>query len=274
MNWTVSLPMYNVTPRLQREYEALLATLLVDAGVRDEAQLLREPELPALWRRPDLLVGQTCGYPYVSFLRGVTTLLATPCFDFPGCDGSNYASVIVTRAVDGVKSLAEARGLTAAVNDQHSNSGMNVLRHAAAPLARDGRFFGRVKWTGSHVASLRAVREEEADIAAIDCVTFGYLRGELPDIIQGIKILQYSASSPGLPLITAHSVPDEVRLHLRRALLSPSPRLREHMTAVRIKAFQHRPDADYNRIAQLESEAVAAGYPALFSGDRAVMPPS
>lgn len=265
MSWTVSLPMYNVTPRLQREYEALLSTMLADAGVRDEVQLLTEPELPALWHRPDLLLGQTCGYPYVHFLRDVATLLATPCFDFPGCDGSDYSSVIVTRAVDGVNSLAEARGLTAAVNDQHSNSGMNVLRHAVAPLAHDGRFFGKVKRTGAHVASLRAVREGEADIAAIDCVTFGYLRDELPDSIQGIKILQYSASSPGLPLIAARGVPEEVRNRLRTQLLSPSPELRARMTAVRINAFQHRPDADYDRISQLESEAFAAGYPALLT---------
>lgn len=263
MNWTVSLPMYNVTPRLQREYEGLLATVLADAGVRGEVQLLREPELPALWRRPDLLLGQTCGYPYVSFLRGVATLLATPCFDFEGCDGSNYSSVIVTRAVDGVDVLADARGLTAAVNDPHSNSGMNVLRHAVARLAREGRFFGRVKWTGSHVASLRAVSEGEADIAAIDCVTFGYLRDELPDRVQGIKVLQYSASSPGLPLITAHGVPQEVQIRLRAQLLSPGPQLRQHMAALRIKAFEHRPDADYKRIEQLESEAAAAGYPSL-----------
>jgi len=265
MNWTVSLPMYNVTPRLQREYEALLAALLADADVRDETQLLREPELPALWRRADLLVGQTCGYPYVTSLRGTATLLATPCFGFPGCDGSNYSSVIVTRAVDGVNSLAEARGLTAAAIDPQSNSGMNVLRHAVAPLACDGSFFGKVKWTGAHVASLRALREGEADIAAIDCVTFGYLRDERPDTLQGIRILQYSASSPGLPLITAQCVPEETRIRLRQALLSPSPRLRKHMTAVRINSFQYRSDADYHRISQLESEAIAAGYPALLT---------
>ncbi|MTV36826.1 phosphate/phosphite/phosphonate ABC transporter substrate-binding protein [Duganella radicis] len=263
MNWTVSLPMYNVTPRLQREYEALLATVLADADVRDEVQLLKQPELPALWRRPDLLLGQTCGYPYVSFLRGVVSLLATPCFDFPGCEGSNYSSVIVTRAVDGVDSLADARGLTAAVNDLHSNSGMNVLRHAVAPLARDGRFFGKVKWTGAHVASLHAVREGEADIAAIDCVTFGYLRDEVPDAVQGIKVLQYSTSSPGLPLITARSVPKEVQTRLRSALLSPSPQLCTHMEALHIKAFQHRTDAEYSRISQLEAESISVGYPAL-----------
>lgn len=259
----VSLPMYNVSPRLQREYEALLAQLLADAGVRDETSLLREPELPALWHRPDLLLGQTCGYPYVSFLRGVVNLIATPCFDFPGCDGGDYSSVIVTRAVDGVASLAEARGLTAAVNDRHSNSGMNVLRHAVAPLARDGRFFGAVKWTGAHVASLRAVREGEADLAAIDCVTFGYLRQESPDSLQGIRVLQYSAASPGLPLVAARGVPLAQQHSLREALLAPSPQLRAHMDVLRIKAFQHRVDDDYDRILHLEADAARAGYPAL-----------
>lgn len=263
MNWTVSLPMYIVSPRLQREYQALLACVLADAAVREDVQLLQEPQLPAVWHRPDLLLGQTCGYPYVTALRGVASLLATPCFDFPGCEGSNYSSVIVTRAVDGVGSLAEARGLTAAANSPDSNSGMNVLRHAVAPLARDGRFFGKVKWTGAHAASLRAVREGEADIAAIDCVTFGYLNQESPDSVRGIKLLQYSASSPGLPLVTAYGVPSSLQARLREVLLSPGPQLRAHMAALRIKAFEHRLDADYNRIQQLEAEAVAAGYTAL-----------
>lgn len=259
----VSLPMYNVSPRLQRGYEALLAQLLVDADVREPTTLLRAPELPALWHRPDLLLGQTCGYPYVTSLHGVVELIATPCFDFPGCAGSDYSSVIVTRAVDGVGVLAEARGLTAAVNDRHSNSGMNVLRHAVAPLARDGRFFGAVKWTGAHVASLRAVREGEADIAAIDCVTFGYLREEAPDSLQGIRVLQYSASSPGLPLVAARGVPATWRQRLREALLAPSAPLRAHMDALRIKAFQYRGDDDYRRIERLEADAVRAGFAAL-----------
>jgi ABC-type phosphate/phosphonate transport system substrate-binding protein len=263
MSWTVSLPMYNVSPRLEREYEALLACVLADAGVADTPQLLHPDDLPAFWRRQDVLLTQTCGYPYVTSLRGTASLLATPCFDFPGCDGSNYSSVIVTRAVDGVSALAEARGLTAAANSADSNSGMNVLRHAVAPLAREGRFFGKVKWTGAHVASLRAVREGEADIAAIDCVTFGYLKQESPDSVQGIKVLQYSASSPGLPLVTAHSVPASLQERLRAALVSPGAQLRAHMAALHIKAFEHRPDADYSRIQRLEAEAVAAGYATL-----------
>lgn len=107
------------------------------------------------------------------------------------------------------------------------------------------------------------MREGEADIAAIDCVTFGYLLQESPDSVQGIKVLQYSASSPGLPLISAHGVPQALQARLRAALLSPGAQLKSHMAALRITAFEHRPDADSNRIQHLEADAVAAGYAAL-----------
>jgi ABC-type phosphate/phosphonate transport system substrate-binding protein len=263
MNWKVALPMYNVSPRVQREYEALLACLLVDAGLQEEAELLVAPELNGFWRSPEMLVGQTCGYPYMTALRGVVTLLATPCFDFPGCDGSNYASAIIVRADADIRVLADARGLTAAANDLHSNSGMNVLRHAVAPLAHDGRFFGAVKWSGSHAASLRMVRDGEADIAAIDCATYGYLKQELPDSVSGVRILQYTASSPGLPLVVAHAVSEALQHRLREALLAPSAQLCRHMAVLHINAFEHRTDADYKRILHIEAEARAAGYAAL-----------
>jgi hypothetical protein len=58
-------------------------------------------------------------------------------------------------------------------------------------------------------------------------------------------------------------VPAPLQARLRAALLSPSAQLRTHMVALHIKAFEYRPDADYNRIHRLEAEAVAAGYAAL-----------
>lgn len=261
MTWTTALPMYNVSPRIQREYEALLAVLFDQLNVA--AELLHPTELPAFWRRPDLLLAQTCGYPYMTQLRGEVTLVATPCFDFPGCGGSDYSSAIVVRGDGDIRTLADARGRIAAANDVNSNSGMNLLRHAVAPLRhhQDERFFGGVKWSGSHAASLRMVRDGEADIAAIDCVTFGYIREEDPASLRRLEILQYSASAPGLPLIAGRAVPDELVRRLRGALLQPSPQLLERMRALHIRAFEHR--TDYSRVAQIEIEAQAAGYPLL-----------
>jgi ABC-type phosphate/phosphonate transport system substrate-binding protein len=250
--------MYNLSARLACGHEALLNVLAEEVG---QSIVLESPaDLPAFWRRRDVLISQTCGYPYMTGLRGMVTLLATPCYDFAGCSGSDYSSVIVVRDGDGIGVLADAAGRKVAVNDVHSNSGMNVLRHAVAPLARDGSFFGATIQSGSHAASVRLVREGVADIAAIDCVTYGYLAQEDPDAVAGVKVLGYSARSPGLPLIAGGGVSEDLVLRLRDALLRPSARLLELMRALRIEAFEYRSDDDYGRILELEAAARTAGY--------------
>ncbi|MBV6324586.1 phosphate/phosphite/phosphonate ABC transporter substrate-binding protein [Duganella violaceipulchra] len=261
MTWKFALPMYNVSPRLLHGHEALLLALADETGVR--AELVRPADLPAFWRQPDVLLTQTCGYPYLTQLRGHVTLLATPCFDFPGCEGSDYSSFIVAREGGGIRSLADARGRVAAVNDPDSNSGMNVLRHAVAPWSQDGRYFESVKWSGSHAASLRMVREGAAAIASIDCVSFAYLLQEDPASVQGVTILQQSARSPGLPWVASSKASPELTARLRAALLEPAPALRALCDGLRIRGFEQRSDADYGRILQIEAEARAAGYPDL-----------
>lgn len=261
MTWTAALPMYNVSARLGQAYEALLVTLAEEAG---QVVSLESPsDLPAFWRRRDLLLSQTCGYPYMTQLRGAVTLVATPCYDFAGCSGSDYSSVIVVREGAEVDVLADALGLVAVVNDLNSNSGMNVLRHAVAPLARGGRFFGKVIQSGSHAASVRLVRQGAADIAAVDCVTWGYLAREDSGALRGLKVLRYSVASPGLPLIAGGGVEQELVLRLRGALLRPSARLRQLMEVLSIRGFDYRDDADYARILQIQTEAEAAGYPGI-----------
>jgi ABC-type phosphate/phosphonate transport system substrate-binding protein len=263
MSWKIALPMYNVSPRLRDRWEALLAALMDQAGIDGVGELVRDVPLPAFWQRSDMLFSHTCGYPYLNLLKGRATLVATPCFDVPGCAGSDYASAFVVRADSGIRTLADARGRVAAANDVHSNSGMNLLRHAVAPLARGDRFFGKVTWSGSHAASLRLVRAGEADIAAIDCVTYAYLSEEDPAAVAGLKVIGWSAPSPGLPLIAGSAVPATWVRRLRSALLAPGARLQDAMAPLRIEAFRHVDDAEYARIARLEAVARAAGYPEL-----------
>lgn len=256
--------MYNVSPRLRQGYDALLEALLAEAGVTGAVELVDDTgPLPAFWQRQDLLLAQTCGYPYVTALRDRVTLLATPCFSVPGCTGSDYSSVLVTRQDSGIRTLADARGRVAAVNEAHSNSGMNALRHAVAPLALDGRFFGDVKWSGSHAASVRLLRDGAADVAAIDCVTHAYLRQEDPAAMAGMVPLAFSAATPALPLIAGPAVPDALVRRLRNALLAPGSLLRAAMRPLRISAFAWRDADSYARIAGLEREAANRGYPEL-----------
>ncbi len=266
MRWQVAFPMYNVSEPVQAGYEALFQALLAGlraGGFTDYVELVRDPPLPEFFQRAELLLGQTCGYPYMTQLRKHVRLVATPAYDFAGCEGADYSSAIVVRADGGIAALAQARGRIAAVNDRHSNSGMNALRHTVAPLAGDGRFFGSVRWSGSHRASLALLRNGEADLAAIDCVTLGYLRREQPGELEGLTVLQYAAQSPGLPFVTGAAVPEALRLQLQAALLAPDARLAQHMAALSITRFVAYDDARYARILSLESQAMAGGYPRL-----------
>ena len=262
MNWITALPMYNVTPALAADWRAFLADVLREAAPQ---ALIVDPDdsLHAFWRRPDLLISQTCGYPLMHGLRDHVQLIATPHFDAPGCVGADYSSVIVTRAEGPVHSLEASRGLRVAFNQDDSNSGMNALRHAIAPLSRDGSFFADVVQTGSHIGSLTALAENRADVAAIDCVTMAFVRDTLPQLAQAVRDIGWTQASPGLPLIASRHVPAPVVEALRSALDRARRSDPIRAKRLRLKGFSTLSLADYARIEQLESEALSYGYPHL-----------
>ena len=82
--------------------------------------------------------------------------------------GIDYRSVILVPQA-GARSLEELRGSVAVINQQHSHSGMNALRHSIAPLARDGRFFSRVTVSGSHLDSIAALQQGQAAVRCTNC---------------------------------------------------------------------------------------------------------
>jgi ABC-type phosphate/phosphonate transport system substrate-binding protein len=262
MRRVAALPMYNVTPALAQGWRDLLADGLraVDGGA-----LIVEPgdDLPAFWRRGDLLLAQTCGYPLMHGLADHVQLVATPCFAAPGCDGSDYASVLVTRADGPFDTLEQCRGARVAFNQRDSNSGFNALRHTVAPLAHHGRFFGAALATGSHVGSLQALADGRADIAAIDCITMAFVRDALPALAQAVREIGWTRASPGLPLIASRDVATRTIEALRIALHDAVAAQPECAQRLKLKGFNILSMDDYARITQLEDEAIASGYPDL-----------
>ena len=259
MNWIAALPMYNVTPALAADWRDLLAEVL--RAVAPQTRIV-DPgdDLHAFWLRKDVLISQTCGYPLMHGLSGHVQLISTPHFDVPGCEGATYSSVLVTRADAPFQTLADLRGARAAYNQDDSNSGMNVLRHAVAPLAHEGVFFAEALRTGSHLGSLRAVAENRADVAAIDCVTMAFIRDGLPELAQTVREIGWTAASPGLPLIAAGDVPPALIDTMRDALDHAREADPARAKRLHLKGFSALDLADYARIEQLESEAIAAGY--------------
>ena len=262
-----SLAMYASPPPLAEATVALwnfLSDALRRAGLDDVPDTLNASvRYKEAWTDPALLLAQTCGFPYVKQLRGKVRLVATPVYGHPGCDGPFKCSFIVVRENSGARSLEDLRGTRAAINEPISNSGVNLFRAAIAPLARNGRFFSSVIETGGHRNSIAAIIAGKADVAAIDCVTYGNVLRFDPQSLAGVRILAETAKGPGLPLVTRAGASDEevslLRQVLQQAIIEPS--LAPVRDALALKDFVLLSDADYEALAELEREAQRLGYP-------------
>ncbi len=201
-----ALPMYD-RPELRAATDALWAHLreaIRDIGLDAPEALDRRRPMRLLWSAPELVLGQTCGLPLVSALKGRVGLLGTPAYAIEGCPPGTYRSALVVRADHPADGLAALVGCRAAVNARDSQSGYGALMHETAAFAREGRFFADVVLTGSHAGSIEAVAAGRADLAAIDAVTWALaLRHDGAGAPVGrLRVLGWSETTPGLPYIT------------------------------------------------------------------------
>jgi len=263
-----TLPMYDLPEAraATAAWWAGLARHLRARGVDGVPYTLSDlPDRSQGWLSPDLILSQTCGYPLTHDLAGKVRYVATPVYDAPGCSGTDYRSALVVRADSPVQALADLRGAVCAVNGTDSHSGYNVLRHAVAPLADGRAFFTRVAVTGSHRNSIAAVAAGEADMAAIDCVTFALISRYAPRDVAKVRVLAYSAPAPGLPYITSAGADDvtvaTLRLACRDAVADPA--LADIRAALFIAGFAVLDDGAYDAMPAMEAAARARGYPQL-----------
>ncbi len=258
------LPMYDFpwTAAANDALWASISTRLAEAGVRAPPRLTRGRDLAALWGHPGLIFGQTCGYPYVTGLKETVTLIATPEYSFPGCEGASHRSFIIRRATDSRNDLSEFRGVVAALNTQDSNTGMNLFRAMIAPIAGRAPFFFSVVVTGSHEASLSAVVEGRSDLASIDCVSFALLGRGRPELIERVVIVAESPLSPCLPFIAAASLPAPTIAAVCEALFAAlsDPNFAGARATLGLKGARIGAPADYDRVIEIEQEAAATGY--------------
>ena len=263
-----SLPMYDL-PEVRPALGALWAALarhLAQAGIADvPAALAGEQPLATLWRRPDLLLSQCCGYDLVNAHTGILRPLATPCYAAPGCAGPRYVSIVVVAERSPARGLEDLRGGVCAINGWGSHSGMSALRALIAPLGRRGRFFAKIEVSGTHSASLGMIARGEADVAAIDCVVHALLARHRPAALRGTRPLTETAGAPAPPLVTRARVGDDVVARLRAALVAAfeDPALAAAREDLLLAGIEVLPPAAYLRIRAFERYAARHGYPVL-----------
>jgi ABC-type phosphate/phosphonate transport system substrate-binding protein len=263
------LPMYDFPP-LREAHDELWAALrqrLVAAGVeRVPLQLSHVTDHVASWLHPELLLGQACEYPLAVRIAGQVRMVATPRYTAEVCTGACYRSAIIVRTADPAGTLLDLRGRRCAYNEADSNSGMNLLRAAIAPLARGARFFASVDASGSHLASASQVADGRADAAAIDCVSLAHFRRQYPALTAQLRVLAWTQASPSLPLITADTTDAATLSCLRAALadVARDPALRATRDELLLDGFDCAPDISLRKVRELAQLAVDSGYPRLW----------
>ncbi|MCY0386726.1 PhnD/SsuA/transferrin family substrate-binding protein [Robbsia sp. Bb-Pol-6] len=267
--WRIALPMYGITPVARANQRHLLERLtgvLEERGWTETIRIVDPPApLATHWLDPGLLLSQTCGYPLMTTLRDRVALLATPRYDCEGCAGGEAASRFVVRADAPGDTLVDFRGGVGAVNGMDSNSGMNVFRHALAPLAQGRPFFSKVVLTGGHRASVDNVLAGDADIAAIDPVTWSLLAQDGGGRLMGLRTLGFSTHAPGLPLIGSRLLGEPQRAMVRDALDTLAQREAGLLRTLCIGGFQAANWTDYERILDIERDALRHGTASVFA---------
>ena len=268
MMLSASFPMYDFE-EVRGVHDVLWASVaqkLGRAGMEGvPAALNRSWGVHELWTDPGLLLSQCCGADLVGCYTGTLALVATPIYQAPGCDGCDYSSVVLVAEDSPATEMSDLRDTVCVVNSLESHSGANALRALVAPLNLRGRFFSRIVTSGSHPASVATVARGDADIAAIDCVTYAHLERYRPSLLQGTRQLCYTASAPGIPFVTrAGTAPDRIR-RLQNALMEAfeEPEVRVAGAAVFIGGVEILPRSAYDRIIEFQRLAAAQGYPEL-----------
>jgi ABC-type phosphate/phosphonate transport system substrate-binding protein len=197
-----SLPMY-ARPELNDAIAYLWDLIrknLNDKDINAPEILSQDAEDLSSWLDPGLVLSQTCGMPYRNVLHGKVQLVGTPDYDLPDCPPGHYFSAIVVRKDDPRSTLKNYAQATFAYNMENSQSGFAApLNHAAA---HGVSFPNRVVSQG-HLKSAEMVANGQADIAAIDAVTWMLIERH-EAFASKLRVLERTTpSTPALPLITS-----------------------------------------------------------------------
>ncbi|MEZ5792231.1 MAG: PhnD/SsuA/transferrin family substrate-binding protein [Nitratireductor sp.] len=206
MGLFAALQMYDLpelSPSWDRLWNGVHAALLAK-GIRCEPELRRPLDYHEPWSDASLILGQTCGWPYVSEVGRSNTLLGVFDFGLNTPVAGDYHSVFVVSPKLADRTPAQLLadpGVRIAVNSLHSQSGYRVLGElASAPVKLHRK---RYIDSGGHRSSLRMVASGEAHLAAIDAVTWEFLKRHDPHVTR-VSILGRSRHAPGLPLICSN----------------------------------------------------------------------
>lgn len=261
MDRVASLPWYDfeeVRPETDRFWSALVAAFRGRGIPGVPEQIDRTSPFEEQWKSGRLLFSQACGYDVILAHRDRLKVVATPVYDADGCSGPNYSSVIVVREDSLPRCFEDLRGTRAVINSPTSHSGMNIFRSMVAPFHEDGRFFEEVLQTGSHEASIASLARNQADVAAIDCITWSLLARRRPGLLTHVRVLARTPRMPAPPFVTGSETADRDIEAMRDALTEILAT--KSFTETGLRGIEVLPSDAYAPLFDLERTAQRQGY--------------
>ena len=208
---TASFPWYDL-PSVRWANDLIWARMYPGAPALDRRTPYEEQ-----WRSPELVISQACGLDLYVTSAPIEPILA-PIFDLPDCREGHYFSYLIGHPGNG----------TAAVNSLTSRSGCAALLRYSRPTA--------LLLTGSHQASIRAVRDGDADFACIDAVIWHVLSRDAPELLKGVEIVERTDSATAPPYVVRANAEPDAGVRLSEAMTDP--RLQSARSALLLRGIK------------------------------------
>ena len=209
----VSYPMYAL-PQMQTSligWWRHIASCLNDRNLEFSEPLTKiETDLYTHWLDPKLFFSQTCGYPLTTLLKNKVKLIGTPVYNCDYCQAADYCSLFIVRSGHCGSLIDDFAGKKFAFNGTDSQSGFNAVKTFLTQQSIGLPFFGENIVTGKHKCSIAKVANGDADICAVDCVTYTLLKRYQPESLNNTRVLTTTSLTPGLPFITSINTSDEI----------------------------------------------------------------
>jgi phosphonate transport system substrate-binding protein len=248
-----------LTPSVPRSLFAYLARYLgrrlgVATALQIETRHSGPPrDIPDPFSRGEVDLGFFCAPPYIWLReRQGSPVELVPfglVFDDPRGGGRPvYFSEIVVRADNPARSFRDLVNARWGYNDRESLSGYYSVLQTAAEHGADAAFLGRLHDTGSHLASLRALRRGTIEAAAIDSTVLALCQRRDRGLRSDLRVVHGLGPWPIQPIVMRRSLPVRVKAGLVAAVgaLGQTPVERRALGRWLISGVAPMTDADFD----------------------------
>jgi phosphonate transport system substrate-binding protein len=164
-------------------------------------------------------------------------------------DGTKgYKGVIISKKGSPITNMEQAKGKVWAFTDPNSTSGTLVptVYFVKTMKIDPEKYFSKVIYSGSHEASILAIKGGKVDVASTNDLDLARGNGKNWETDKDFQILWTSELIPGSPMACRKDLPDSLKKALKEAFLSYDDK--EGLKKLKLKGYTAADDTVYNPI--------------------------